>query len=120
MAKVPTTGAEEQSFILRHVAGRPATSVPVAFARIGDENLVSRSQARKILARLDRFEDVVLDFRGVESIGQAFADEIFRVFATEHPTVKFKAEGTTPAVDRMIRRALAHAADDRETPKPTG
>lgn len=96
------------------------TSVPVALARVGDENLVSRSQAKRLLARLDRFEDVVLDFSGVESIGQAFADEIFRVFAADHPTVKLNPIRTTPAVDRMIRRALAHAAEDRGPPAPAG
>lgn len=96
------------------------TSVPVALARVGDEMLVSRSQARALLAGLDHFEDVVLDFTGVESIGQAFADEIFRVFPTDHPTVKLHRIHTTPAVDRMIRRALAHAAEDRNPPKPAG
>lgn len=83
-------------------------------ARVGDENQVSRSQARRLLTRLDRFEDVVLDFQGVESIGQAFADEVFRVFAGDHPGVKLSAIRTSPAVDRMIRRALAHAAEDRK------
>jgi hypothetical protein len=27
---------------------------------------------------------VILDFTGVETIGQGFADELFRVFATAH------------------------------------
>jgi anti-sigma regulatory factor (Ser/Thr protein kinase) len=90
------------------------TNVPVALVRSGDENLVSRSQAKRLLARLDRFADVVLDFNGVESIGQAFADEIFRVFAAEHPGVKLQPLGTSAAVDRMIRRARAHAAEDRD------
>lgn len=89
------------------------TNVPVALARVGEENLVSRSQAKRLLARLDRFEDVLLDFKGVDSIGQAFADEIFRVFAAEHPTVKLQTLNTTAAVDQMVRRALAHAAEDR-------
>jgi len=96
------------------------THVPVALARDGEENLVSRSQAKRLLARLDRFEDVHLDFKGVESIGQAFADEIFRVFATEHPTVKLQPLNTTAAVDRMIRRALAHAAEDRRLASAAG
>lgn len=89
------------------------TNVPVALARVGDENLVSRSQAKRLLARLDRFEDVFLDFTGVESIGQAFADEIFRVFPIDHPAVRLQPVHTVPAVDRMIRRALAQAAEER-------
>jgi hypothetical protein len=93
------------------------THVPVALVRVGTENLVSRSQAKRLLARLHRFDDVFLDFRRVESIGQAFSDEIFRVFAGEHPGVKLHAIHTTPAVDRLIRRALAHGAEDGGPPR---
>ena len=46
---------------------------------------VSRSEARRLLARLDQFREVILDFSRVKSIGQGFADEIFRVFASAHP-----------------------------------
>jgi hypothetical protein len=81
------------------------TVVPVRLARIGDENLVSRSQAKRLLQRVDRFRHVVFDFEGVERIGQAFADEIFRVFALEHPTVELAAIHATPEVQQMIRRA---------------
>ena len=45
----------------------------------GDDNLVSRSQAQKLLARVDRFKVIVLDFDGIHAVGQAFADEAFRV-----------------------------------------
>jgi len=90
------------------------TNVPVSLAREGDEPLISRSQAKRLLARLDGFEEVVLDFEGIESIGQAFADQIFRVFAAEHPGVRLTAIHTSVTTEQMIRRALAHAADDRK------
>src|SRR5690606_844459 len=64
------------------------TVVPVRLAKIGAESLVSRSQAHRVMARVDKFETVLLDFAGVDSIGQAFADEIFRVFHVQHPEVK--------------------------------
>jgi len=82
------------------------TVVPVKLAQYGDENLVSRSQAKRLLARVDRFKTVILDFRGVESIGQAFADEIFRVFARRHPTTALRYVHGNSAVKRMIARAL--------------
>jgi hypothetical protein len=63
------------------------TVVPVVLAREGSDELVSRSQAKRLMARLDRFNTVILDFAGVESIGRAFADEIFRVFARAHAGV---------------------------------
>ena len=81
------------------------TVVPVRLARIGDENLVSRSQAKRLLQRVDRFRNVVLDFEGVERIGQAFGDEIFRVFALAHPDVELVAIHAVPEVQQMIRRA---------------
>ena len=68
--------------------GFSRTHVPLTLARYGQELLMSRSQARRILARFERFKEVFLDFSGVDAIGQAFADEIFRVYATEHPEMK--------------------------------
>lgn len=81
------------------------TIVPVELARMGEERLVSRSQAKRLLARVDKFDEVVLNFDGVKTIGQAFADEIFRVFQNRHPTLKLFPIRTTKAVDQMIARA---------------
>jgi anti-sigma regulatory factor (Ser/Thr protein kinase) len=81
------------------------TVVPVRLAKVGDENLVSRSQAKRLMQRVERFRTVVLDFAGVASIGQAFADEVFRVFANAHPGVELVPMHATPAVQQMIRRA---------------
>ena len=64
------------------------TIVPVELARYGTDQLVSRSQAKRVLARVDQFSQVLLNFTGVDEIGQAFADEIFRVFASEHPDIE--------------------------------
>ncbi|KAK52550.1 STAS-like domain-containing protein [Bordetella bronchiseptica] len=83
------------------------TIVPVRLAKIGAESLVSRSQAARLLARVDKFEHVIFDFTGVDSIGQAFADEIFRVFRAEHPNVKLGVESANEDVHNMIRRATA-------------
>lgn len=81
------------------------TVVPVKLAQYGDDKLVSRSQAKRLLARTDRFKTVMLDFKGVESVGQAFADEIFRVFANEHPAVELIESHANQEVQQMINRA---------------
>lgn len=81
------------------------TIVPVRLAQVGDEKLISRSQAKRLLQRMDRFRCAMLDFEGVVSIGQAFADEIFRVFANQHPEVELVAIHALPEVQQMIRRA---------------
>jgi hypothetical protein len=88
--------------------GFTKTIVPVRLAEYGDEMLVSRSQAKRLLARFDRFKTVVLDFEGVEAVGQAFADEIFRVFAQEHPDIKLVEINANPDVQQMINRARRH------------
>lgn len=82
------------------------TLVPVNLARYGDENLVSRSQAKRLLARLDKFREVILDFTGVESIGQAFADEVFRVHARQFPDVHIVPTSMNDQVARAILRAI--------------
>lgn len=89
--------------------GFTKTVVPVRVAEFGDDNLVSRSQARRLLARFERFRVVVLDFKGVREIGQAFADEIFRVFAALHPEVEIVPMNANEAVRRMISRAISHS-----------
>ncbi len=64
---------------------------------------VSRSEAKRLALNLDRFREVVLDFKDVRSIGQGFADEVFRVFAAAHPDTKVAAVGANPVVGAMIR-----------------
>lgn len=88
--------------------GFTKTVVPVRLAQYGDDKLVSRSQAKRLLARIDRFKTVIFDFQGVDSIGQAFSDEIFRVFALKHPEIELIPIKTNSAVKRMIHRARTH------------
>ncbi|WP_217361867.1 STAS-like domain-containing protein [Paraburkholderia agricolaris] len=83
------------------------TVVPVKLARFGQEGLVSRSQAQRLLARVDRFKIVLFDFSDVETVGQAFADEIFRVYAKGHPEVELQPIHATPQIQQMITRATA-------------
>lgn len=81
------------------------TKVPVVLAQYGDENLISRSQARRLLARFDRFKQIILDFSDVDMIGQAFADEVFRVFRNLHPDIIIHPLHANDEVMMMIKRA---------------
>lgn len=90
--------------------GFSRTHVPIQVALYEGEKLISRSQARRILARVERFNEVLLDFREVTEIGQAFADEIFRVFHREHPEIRLGTMFTSPDIDRMIHRVTSGAA----------
>lgn len=93
--------------------GFTKTVVPVKLMRYGDDNLVSRSQAKRLLSRFDRFKVVVLDFSGVASVGQAFADEVFRVFKAKHPEVEIVPIHASSEVKRMISRATTLGASNR-------
>ncbi len=65
---------------------------------------ISRSQARRVLTDLEKFRSVILDFDKVPTIGQAFADEIFRVFQTKYPEITIKPINMNDAVSFMIGR----------------
>jgi anti-sigma regulatory factor (Ser/Thr protein kinase) len=79
------------------------TIFPVELARYGNENLVSRSQAKRLLTRLERFKTVVLDFENMESIGRAFADEIFRVFVNSHPNTTILTTNDNKSIKQLIK-----------------
>lgn len=83
------------------------TVVPVKLAQYGNDKLISRSQAKRLLARIELFKTAIFNFTGVDSIGQAFADEIFRVFAEQHPATELLATHANSEVRRMIERARA-------------
>jgi len=84
------------------------THVPLRLALFGDESLVSRSSAKRVLSRVERFDEVLLDFKRVKSVSPAFADEIFRVFANQHSHVRLIAINANEQVTSMIRRAQSH------------
>ncbi|RXZ36640.1 DUF4325 domain-containing protein [Oxalobacteraceae bacterium CAVE-383] len=78
--------------------------VPVKLAQYEEEALVSRSQAKSLTRRFERFQTVVVDFSDIEQIGQAFADEMFRVFANAHPGLNMVPVHMTAFVKAMIKR----------------
>jgi len=92
------------------------THVPVRLARYGNENLVSRSQAKRLLSRFERFGEIILDFKGVSTIGQAFADEIFRVFRQDHPDINIYPINISSQIKRMINRARTVTVSSNTNP----
>ncbi len=59
---------------------------------------------------LDKFRQVVLDFKGVDSVGQAFVDEVFRVFKNEYPHIDVHYLHANPDVEFMIKRGISDMA----------
>lgn len=63
---------------------------------------VSRSQARRLYFGFDKFEKVILDFNGVDEIGQGFAHELFNVFQNKHPKIELECINTNDEINKMI------------------
>jgi hypothetical protein len=80
------------------------TEVPLALFESGGR-FVSRSEAKRLGTRLERFREVILDFGGVDEVGLAFVDELFRVWANEHPQTELIPINMSPLVERIVRRA---------------
>jgi len=93
------SGTEDEDFAFNK------TIIPVRLAKIDQEQLVSRSQAKRLLSRIENFKYVSFDFDGVEKVGQAFADEIFRVYSIRHPEVILYFVNACKQVEEMISRA---------------
>jgi anti-sigma regulatory factor (Ser/Thr protein kinase) len=104
---------EEQSDGVGHFQ---KTHVPVKLALYGNEQLISRSQARRVLARFNKFTEVMLDFKDVPRVGPAFVDEIFRVFRRQNPDVKIIPIRMNDEVRETITRAMRNGDASGEPP----
>jgi anti-anti-sigma regulatory factor len=56
-----------------------------------------------VTERATQFKTVILDFEGVQTVGQAFVDEVFRVFAAAHPHIRLKTMGLSPEVAKLVK-----------------
>lgn len=68
---------------------------------------IARSQARRILYRLEQFRKVEFDFDGVEFMGQGFADEVFRVFQNQYPDMELVPVNANDTVLGMVKHVRA-------------
>jgi anti-sigma regulatory factor (Ser/Thr protein kinase) len=93
--------------------GFSKTIIPLRLMECEGEKLISRSQAKRLLSRVDRFKEVFLDFTGVTEIGQAFADEIFRVYANQNTQVRLHPINAADSIMVMIDRV------NNSEPEPT-
>lgn len=66
---------------------------------------ISRSQARRLMTNLNKFKLIILDFKGIKTVGQAFTDEVFRVFKSNNPQIKIEAINMSETVKFMVDRA---------------
>ena len=88
--------------------GFTRTKVPVKLLKYEGEELISRSQAKRLIMRFDKFKEVILDFKGVKKIGQPFADEIFRVFKKHNPRLHLMWVNVNEDVEKVIKYILSN------------
>ena len=86
------------------------TKTRIPLANYFESSPVSRSQAKRLVSRLDRFQEVELDFSGIEWIGQGFAHELFVVFAKSHPEVRLIPLHMNEDVKKMHTHVAAENA----------
>ena len=86
-------------------SGFTKTSIPLK--NIYDSSPVSRSQAKRLCNRMDRFEEVTLDFDGLDWMGQGFAHQLFVVFQQEHPQIRLLPIHMSAPVEKMYRHVLS-------------
>lgn len=79
------------------------TKVRVKLYKLGTD-YISRSQARRVLVGLEKFKIIILDFSGVKTVGQAFVDEIFRVWQKNHLKIKIVEQNANDNIIFMIKR----------------
>ena len=82
--------------------GFERTVVPLRLITSDVNGLESRAQARRAGASLSEFCRAEVDFDGIEQVGHAFADELFRVLRREQPALELVPVNMSPAVAAMV------------------
>jgi anti-sigma regulatory factor (Ser/Thr protein kinase)/uncharacterized protein (DUF1330 family)/predicted transcriptional regulator len=77
------------------------TEVQIALYKAGGA-FISRSQARRMLVGMGKFNHLVLDFQKVATIGQGFADEIFRIWKRNNPKAIVEVRHANENIKMMI------------------
>jgi len=87
--------------------------IRISLAKFDEDQFISRSQAKRLLHGLHGFKEIILDFTNVSTVGQAFVDEVFIVFAKKNRDIKFIIANANENVLFMIKRGLATRDGDQ-------
>lgn len=85
-------------------AGKFDRSRPVVRLFQAGNEFVSRSEAKRLLSGMHEFSDIDVDFDGVEFVGQAFVDEMFRVWPAAAAGTAIHPVNMSPDVEFMVER----------------
>lgn len=85
------------------------TSLAVKLCTYDGKSAVSRSQGKRPMSRAEVLQRVALDFEGITTVGQGFADEVFRVWVKQHPHVELAVKNASEDALSMIRHVRSAA-----------
>lgn len=88
--------------------------ITVRLQSIG-RGLHSRIDAQAVLDRQERHKEVVLDFSGIDAVGEEFLVEIFRTWVSLHPSVGLTPKNMSATVRLAVERALRGAVIRRSS-----
>lgn len=90
--------------------GFSKTIIPLK--NIFDASPVSRSQAKRVLMSLEKFQEVVLDFADIEWMGQGFAHQIFVLYKKQKPNIKIVPVNMNESVTKMYNHVINTKEDE--------
>ncbi len=83
------------------------TKTKIPMKNIFPDAPVSRSQAKRVCNRLDKFKEVVIDFDGLQWMGQGFAHQMFVVYKNQNPDIKLIPVNMNEAVTKMYNHVMS-------------
>ena len=82
------------------------TKTSIILKNVFDSSPISRSQARRVLNGLEKFEEIVLDFENVLWMGQGFAHQIFVIYKQNNPKIVITPINMNEDVTKMYNHVL--------------
>lgn len=82
------------------------TKTSIILKNVFDSSPISRSQARRVLNGLEKFEEIVLDFDDVLWMGQGFAHQIFVIYRQNNPEITITPINMNEDVTKMYNHVL--------------
>ena len=80
--------------------------IPVKLARSNGEQLNSREQADNLLHNIKKLNGIEFDFKNIDLVGPAFADELVRKTLEKNREMDIKWINSTQLVDVLMSRAI--------------
>lgn len=82
------------------------TKTSIILKNVFDSSPISRSQARRVLNGLEKFEEIVLDFEEVSWMGQGFAHQIFVLYRENNPQLTITPINMNEDVTKMYNHVI--------------